>query len=388
MSVESSKIETGRREHIVRANPGRRSFLQKLAFAGAVLAGAETRAGAQQISGLTDVDILNFALNLEYLQAEFYTYATTGKGIANLGYPVAGSGAQGATTGGRAVTFTDPALRAIAVEMASNELAHVTLVRSTLNGLGVQPIAMPAINLNAFGAGSGSEAEFLTLARALEDIAVSAYNGVTTLTQNKVLTGVASRILSVQAEQAGNLRLLIAQKGVPTTALDGLDIVPPPSGARSFSANSLGVAVTRTPGEVLALLYGASNTMSGGFFPAGVNGSINASTTLAADDGTLRTRDTGMLTATPNPIISPTTTGATTIHWDAPQVEAVEIRVGTLHGGLLATGGKSGQAQTGSWVVDGLLFFLQDVTGGKGLFPANTLATVLVRVQQGEATPK
>ena len=40
---------------------------------------------------LEEVDILNFALNLEYLEAEFYTYATTGKSITSFGIGTKGS---------------------------------------------------------------------------------------------------------------------------------------------------------------------------------------------------------------------------------------------------------------------------------------------------------
>ena len=40
---------------------------------------------------IEEVDILNFALNLEYLEAEFYTYATTGKSITSFGIATKGT---------------------------------------------------------------------------------------------------------------------------------------------------------------------------------------------------------------------------------------------------------------------------------------------------------
>jgi hypothetical protein len=90
------------------------------------------------------------------------------------------------------------------------------------------------------------------------------------------------------------------------------------------------------------------------------------------------------LTATPNPIEVSTgvTVGTTNIAWDAPLAQTVEIHVGSPCGTLFAAGGSKGSAETGAWVSNGLMFYLQDTTGGKPLTSANTLATVNVIVQQ------
>ncbi len=61
--------------------PNRRNFVKKLGIAGAVLGAAAGSKGIAQTTTITDADILNFALNLEYLEAEFYTFATTGSSI-------------------------------------------------------------------------------------------------------------------------------------------------------------------------------------------------------------------------------------------------------------------------------------------------------------------
>ncbi|HVA64385.1 MAG TPA: ferritin-like domain-containing protein [Terriglobales bacterium] len=214
--------------------------------------------------GLSDADYLNFALNLAYLEAEFYAFATTGKGIdAKLqGTP------SGTTTNGAQVAFTDPAVQAIAVELAADELAHVTLLRGLL---GSAAVGKPAIDLNALKSGFGSDAEFLTLARAFEDVAVSAYAGSAEflLASNSIATAVL--LLGGESEHAGNLRLAIVEKGITVTPLDASDVVP--TATTYFSADASGLAVRRTTRQVLNIVYGGTGA-SGLFFPSGFNGKI------------------------------------------------------------------------------------------------------------------
>jgi hypothetical protein len=267
-------------EETIAAATDRRRFLSKIAIAsaGAAALGAGLMEG--QTSAPTDADILNFALNLEYLEAEFYTVATTGMTIDQMGIGITGTGSQGVATGGQKVDLTNssfPTL-AIAEEIANDEREHVTLIRQALTSAGAQPIAQPAINLNALGIGFGSLAEFLTLARAFEDVGVTAYAGAAPLISSKSILGYAAQILAAEAEHVSNIRLQIAQLGIPTTLLDGADILPPPSGQNYFSLNSMALAQTRTPGQVLNIVYGGmANVTAGGFFPSGVNGTINTS---------------------------------------------------------------------------------------------------------------
>lgn len=260
----------------------RRSFVKQLGMAGAGI-GAFLAASGTLKADVTDIDILQFALNLEYLEAEFYSVARTGKTIDQLGIGITGSGTGGATTGGQKVTFIEGStLAASADEIGADERAHVTLLRNTITQLGGTPVAKPAINLNALGTGFESQEAFLTLARAFEDVGVSAYGGAAPLIQNKTILGAAARILAAEAEHVANVRLHVALYQVPTAALDALDILPPPAGKRYMSLDSNGLSAVRTPGQVLYIAYGLkAGATSGGFFPNGVNGLINASTAAA-----------------------------------------------------------------------------------------------------------
>ena len=103
----------------------RRRFLKVagaagLGFAGATYLGAGSAVaggspGPSQDEGPSDAAILNFALNLEYLEAEFYQRAISGEGLPDD--LIGGTGTPGAVSGGRQVDFESDNVRAYAEEI-------------------------------------------------------------------------------------------------------------------------------------------------------------------------------------------------------------------------------------------------------------------------------
>ena len=219
-----------------------------------------SRQGSAQVS--------NFALNLEYLEAEFYIRATTGGTLS-----AADTGAAtGPTTGGNLVPFTDPQVKAVAQEITFDETQHVRFLRTAL---GSAAVPKPAIKLDALGFGFANDTEFLQLSRDFEDTGVSAYEGAATLLSGNNLQA-AAQILGTEALHTGNIRLLMIQKGIAPkpAALDSLDVPPAPGKYRGVDSNAL--AIKRTTSQVLAIVYAnaVAGTSSGGFFPSGLNGAI------------------------------------------------------------------------------------------------------------------
>ncbi len=294
-----------------KAGTSRRQALKRLGLGTAGLAGLGflgQRANAQSAGGVSltaqDIAILQFALNLEYLEAQYYTYGETGHGMSPAF--TTGSGTQGTVTikANPRVPFTTPLFQQYATEIASDERLHVVYLRNVLSFFGVTPVAQPQIDLQASfnalaqAAGIGSsfdpfanEVNFLLGAYIFEDVGVTAYKGAAPLIANVGVLAGAAGVLGTEAYHAANIRttLLAAVGGSAITiaqqisdlrdALDGgsdddqgltnsrgrANIVPTDSNARVFG---------RTTRQVLNILYFAVGASSGGFFPNGLNGPI------------------------------------------------------------------------------------------------------------------
>jgi len=265
----------------------RRNFLAAFGMTG-VAAGSVPVTSASP----AETNLLAFALNLEYLEATFYSFITQGTDLpSNL---TAGSGAvtgapgQLTFTGTNAQQTTD-----LLNEIYFDELNHVTFLR---NLLGSAAIARPAINLAAFGAITATNA--LSIARLLEDVVVQAYTGaIPSMTTSNATY--ASQILGVESSHAGAIRLINIQVGAAYIFVgDGNESIPYDPGTAvlaaagptvngSFfptgaAAEGPGMTGARTTSQVLAVFYGApgapaaSGALKGGFFPSGVNGAITA----------------------------------------------------------------------------------------------------------------
>jgi hypothetical protein len=244
---------------------------------------------------LTDADYLNFALNLEYLEASYYLIAATGTGLSAAD---SGSGA-GAVTGGAQVPFASKIQQEYAYEIAQDELNHVRFLRSAL---GSAAVSAPAIDLvNSFNAAAmaagigaafnpfGGFDAFLVGAFVFEDVGVTAYHGAAGLLTNKTYLSAAAGIMAVEAYHAAEVRSLILQAGSAYVSyanqISALRATLGGGNETTLSSTTIvaadpttAIAYARTTSQVLNIVYASpdGNVMSGGFFPSGLNGNIKS----------------------------------------------------------------------------------------------------------------
>jgi hypothetical protein len=185
--------QSAREEALHGPEPASRSaFLKKLAAGGTVLAGGVLFAGLPAAaranhtsSASRDVSILNFALTLEYLEAEFYTEAEN----------------RGALSG-------EP-LRFARV-VGAHERAHVQFLRRVLGSRARQK---PCFD---FGDTTSNQDKFLATARVLEDTGVAAYNGQIANVRTATVAPAAS-IVSVEARHAAWVRDILGLRPAPSS---------------------------------------------------------------------------------------------------------------------------------------------------------------------------
>jgi hypothetical protein len=124
-----------------------------------------------------DLDILNFALTLEYLEAAFYKEALAKVKLSSK-------------------------TRALAKLIEAHETQHVFALTKAIQGAGGKPVKAPKVKFPF-----SNEKGFLKLAQTFEDTGVSAYNGAAPAIKSKAILGAAGSIVQIEARHAAAIRL-------------------------------------------------------------------------------------------------------------------------------------------------------------------------------------
>lgn len=187
MSAYETQTATPSGEMPVEFEPMDRSqFLLKGALAAGALYGAAAvgpvvrsafaQSGASASKG--DLEILNFALTLEFLEADFYAVALKDVKLSSE-------------------------LKAFAEEVGQNEQEHVDALSGAISDLGGKPVKSPTFTFPL-----KDEKSFTDLSVVFEDTGVSAYNGAGPMLDSKDLLATAGSIVQVEARHAGAIRYM------------------------------------------------------------------------------------------------------------------------------------------------------------------------------------
>ncbi len=170
----------------------RASFILRGALAAGAAYGASAVAPfvSNAFAASSDLEILNFALTLEYLESDFYKVK------------------------GKTVGLSGQA-KALAASFGDEESEHVTALTKAITGSGGKPVKKPTFVFPV-----KNQAAFLKLAYVLENTGVGAYNGAGPALQNKALLAAAGSIVQIEARHAASIAVLTGMSITPNGAFD------------------------------------------------------------------------------------------------------------------------------------------------------------------------
>jgi hypothetical protein len=170
----------------------RASFILRGAMATGAVYGATAVAPfiTNAFAAGSDLDILNFALTLEYLETDFYQVK------------------------GKSVGLSGEA-KSLAKSFGDEEAEHVSALTSAIKAAGGKPVAKPSFVFPAT-----NQASFLKLAYVLENTGVGAYNGAGPALTDKMLLAAAGSIVQIEARHAVAIGLLTNKSVTPNGAFD------------------------------------------------------------------------------------------------------------------------------------------------------------------------
>ena len=204
---------------VLESGDTRAGFLRKAGLGGAALVGggallsSPRAAFAGHSDSIPDVDILNYALTLEYLEATFYTQALGGAGTT--GVPSSrGHFSRGAITGAKQFKGFGGRIRSNAYDLLTDirdhEVTHVEFLVGALGSAAVSPCTFK------FSGALGSVGSFLGTAQVLENTGVMAYDGAIRYVDAGDNLQAGAEIATVEARHAAYLNMINGDSPFPT----------------------------------------------------------------------------------------------------------------------------------------------------------------------------
>ncbi|XP_057755513.1 ferritin-like catalase Nec2 [Arachis stenosperma] len=263
----------------------------------------------------SDADLIEFALNLEYLEAEFFLYGALGYGLDKFAPKLTQGGPS--PFGGK-IAYLSPLIKDVTLQFALQEVGHLRAIKNTVKGF-----PRPLLNLSsetfgqiidsAFGKKLypsfdpyANDINYLIASYAIPYVGLNGYVGANPLLKSPLAKGLIAGLLGVESGQDAVIRALLYERkdeivkpykwnvaeftnhisqlrntlGKGGIKDEGL-VVPKELGAEGnvtgniLAGNIFSYSYARSPQEILRIVYGTSNERTpGGFYPQGGRGTI------------------------------------------------------------------------------------------------------------------
>lgn len=263
----------------------------------------------------SDTNILEFPLNLEYMEADFFLFGALGRGLDYIQPNLTGGGPP--PIGARRANLS-PLIRDIIAQFGYQEVGHVRAIKSTVPGfprplLNLSKEAFADVMNSAFDRPLyplfdpyANDINYLLASYVIPYVGLTGYVGANPLLKSVTAKQLLAGLLGVEAGQDAVIRTLLYKRATERVIPYGISvaeftnriselrdrlghaglrdeglIVPPNLGAEGrtsgniLSANASSLSYARTPAEILRIVYQTgSEHCPGGFYPLGANGKI------------------------------------------------------------------------------------------------------------------
>ncbi|CAI9771276.1 unnamed protein product [Fraxinus pennsylvanica] len=263
----------------------------------------------------SDVHLLEFPLNLEYLEAEFFLFGALGRGLESVDPNLTGGGPR--PIGARTALLSS-IIRNIISQFAFQEVGHLRAIKSAVPGfprplLNLSAESFATIMNNAFGRPLrppfnpyANDINYLLASYVIPYVGLTGYVGTNPNLQSSKAKRLLAGLLGVEAGQDAVIRTLLFERSLEIVVPYGITvaeftnrisnlrnklgdagvkdeglIVNPSQGAEGRIAgnvlvgNQFSISYGRTPEEILRIVYGSGNESNpGGFYPNGADGKI------------------------------------------------------------------------------------------------------------------
>ncbi|WJZ86719.1 hypothetical protein VitviT2T_006153 [Vitis vinifera] len=263
----------------------------------------------------SDIDLVEFPLNLEFLEAEFFLWGSQGYGLDTVAANLSKGGPP--PVGARKATL-DPFIRDVIYQFALQEIGHLRAIQSKVKGfprplLNLSAASFADVMNSAFGKPLNPPFDpyanglnFLLASYVIPYVGLTGYVGTNPNLQGAASKRLVAGLLGVESGQDAVIRALLYRKAAAKVHPYGITVadftyrisnlrnnlgksglkdeglvVPPVRGAEGKSRGNVlagdkfSLAYARKPEEILRIVYGGGSERNpGGFYPQGANGRI------------------------------------------------------------------------------------------------------------------